>query len=223
MHIMAASQSIPEVAQLYGTKEESQDSQLILDALRAELGVPSVSERAEVRRARWATGDLQAAYRAPANRPEAVQLPSKPPAKLCSGILASKNAIARQTVKADHINSPTLQIASSPVQHLPLTCADSKGDGESRRSKLSLHKHYRHENQSQTPAFLSLTTGGYLTQVWPISNLGERFGAVINLTTESEIVYDSCASSAHIGVKDHQTRTGRERRKQSNARAGTSR
>lgn len=203
MDIVTALQSVPEVAQLYGTKEESQDSQLILDALRAELGVPSVSERAGERRAQWATGDLQATYRAPANHSEAIQLPIKPPAELCTAVFASKNAIARQTVKADRINSPTLQIATSPVQTLPLACADNKGDGESRRSELSLHSHHRHESQSQTSACLSLTPGCYITHVWPALNLGKHFRAVISLTTKSEIIYDSCASSAHIGVKDH--------------------
>ncbi|OAQ99506.1 hypothetical protein LLEC1_01696 [Akanthomyces lecanii] len=148
--------SQPVHAASLDAREESQDSQLILEALRAELGVPLVSASAGPQRPAGLVRPLQAARQAPKAR---LQLSHHGAEPECWLARLQRDHHAKLTA----FSSQSQQSASSPVQRFSLTCPDNdrvrSREQKPRRPNPSLP----HEKQSQTPECLSLAHHGDLT------------------------------------------------------------
>ena len=181
-------------------REESQDSQLILEALRAELGVPSVSASAEPQRPAGLGRPLQAARQAA----KGARLQYHGAESECWSATIQPDNHSKLTASSSHYQ----QSASSPVQPFSLTCPDNDHDRSREQTSIRPKLSLPHDKQSQTPECLPLAQHGYVNHVrqdWIIPVL------YLALTAYPEIIYSSrstaAAAAAEVSPANYQTGT----------------
>lgn len=179
-------------------REESQDSQLILEALRAELGVPSVSASAEPQRPAGLARPLQAARQAA----KGARLQHHGAESECWSATIQPDNHSKLTASSSHPQ----QSANSPVQPFSLTCPDNDHDRSREQTSIRPKLSLPHDKQSQTPECLPLAQHGY------VNHVRAKFDSPRLLPCSNSISRD------HLLFPRHRRRRRRSRARQSTNR-----